>query len=131
MKISNKSRYGLRAMVYLAKNKKICSIKEISQKENIPFDFLEKIVSKLEKEGLVKSQRGAQGGYFLACPPQEISLGKILKTLEGTIFSISCRKDPFSQRKKKKCPIKKVWEKIQNILTSTLDSITLADIIED
>ena len=131
MKISNKSRYGLRAMVYLAKNKKICSIKEISQKENIPFDFLEKIVSKLEKEGLVKSQRGAQGGYFLACPPQEISLGKILKTLEGTIFSISCRKDPSSQRKKKKCPIKKVWEKIQNILTSTLDSITLADIIED
>lgn len=131
MKISNRSRYGLRAMVYLAKNKRICSIKEISQKENIPFDFLEKIVSKLEKEGLVKAQRGFQGGYRLAYSPQKISVGKILKTLESTIFSISCKKDSSSQRKKKKCPIKNVWKKIQNTLTSTLDSVTLADVIKN
>ncbi len=129
MQISIKTRYGLQAMVYLARAGRICSAREISQKENIPFNFLEKIFSKLKKEGLIKAQRGSQGGYSLVCSPQKISIGKILKTLEGTIFSISCKKDCFSQRGKKKCPIKNVWKKIQYALNSTSDSITLADLI--
>jgi Rrf2 family protein len=64
MQVSIKSRYGLRAMVYLAKAKRICSTREISQKENTPFNFLEKIISKLEKEGLAKAKRGSQGDIF-------------------------------------------------------------------
>jgi len=131
MRISNRSRYGLRAIVYLANNKKICSIKEISEKENIPFGFLEKIVSKLEKGNLVKAQRGSRGGYYLACSPKEISIEKILKTLEDTMFSIPCKKDCSYQRRRKKCPVKNVWEKIQDALNSTLSSITLADLIND
>jgi len=130
MQISIKSRYGLRAMVYLAKTKKVCSVKEISQKEKIPFDFLEKIFSQLQKKGLVNSQRGVGGGYFLDKSPKKISVKEILGALENKeIFSIQCkRKHHFS---KKKCPIKKIWKRIQQVLNSTLEKITLADLCEN
>jgi len=129
MQISIKSRYGLRAMVYIAKVKRVCSAKEISQKEKIPFDFLEKIFSKLQQKGLVKSQRGARGGYFLAKPPQKISIREIIGALENKeIFSVTCkRKHCFS---KKKCPVKKVWKKIKKTLSSTLEEITLVDLCQ-
>ncbi len=130
MQISIKSRYGLRAMVYLAKTERTCSVKEISQEEKIPFDFLEKIFSELQQKGLVKSQRGARGGYFLAKSPQKISAREILKTLENKeIFSVTCRRKHCFF--KKKCPVKSVWEKIQETLNSTLDTITLADLIKN
>ena len=130
MQISIKSRYGLRAMVYLAKAERICSAKEISQKEKIPFDFLEKIFSKLQQNGLIKSQRGTGGGYFLAKSPQKINVREILRVLEHKeIFPVLCkRKHCFS---KKKCPIRSVWKKIQKSLNSTLDAITLADLIKN
>ena len=77
MQISKKSQYGLRALVYLAKEASsdtVCSIKEISKAEDIPFDFLEKILSELEKEDLVKAKKGAQGGYFLNKKPKQITV---------------------------------------------------------
>jgi len=116
-------------MVHIAKVKKVCSAKEISQKEKIPFDFLEKIFSKLQQKGLVKSQRGARGGYFLAKPPQKISVREIIGALENKeIFSVTCkRKHCFS---KKKCPVKKVWKKIKKNLSSTLEEITLVDLCQ-
>lgn len=129
MKISTKSRYGLRAMFYLAKSGKICSAKEIARKEKIPFDFLEKIFSKLQKEGLIKSKRGIKGGYFLAKTPKRITVGEILKTLENKeIFSITCLKRQHLS--KKKCPIRNVWDKILKVLNFTLEKITLADLIK-
>lgn len=130
MQISIKSRYGLRAMVYLARVERVCSVKEISQKEKIPFDFLEKIFSKLQHDGLIKSQRGVGGGYFLAKPPQRISVREILKVLENKeIFSVLCKRKHHSSQKK--CPIKSVWKKIQKNLNFTLDAITLADLIKN
>jgi len=127
MQISIRSRYSLRAMVYLAKAQKTCSAKEISQKEKIPFNFLEKIFLKLQREGLIKSRKGVKGGYFLAKPPQRISIREILKVSEDKeIFSVRCKKRHYPS--KKKCPIKKVWKKIQKTLNSALDAITLADL---
>ena len=79
MKVSKRTQYGLRAMVYLAtafgKKGKICSLKEISEKENISFDYLEKIISRLEKKGLVRAKRGVRGGYFLGRSPKKIKIG--------------------------------------------------------
>ena len=129
MQISIKSRYGLRTMVYLAKTKRICSAKEISQKEKIPFDFLEKIFSRLQKEGLVKSQKGPRGGYFLDKSPKKISVREILRVFENKeIFSIQCKRKRYLS--KKKCPIKNIWRQIHQILNSTLEKITLADLCE-
>lgn len=91
MQISKKSQYGLRAMVYLARfPQKIHSLKTISKTEGMPFDYLEKIISKLEKAGFVKSKKGVQGGYFLAKKPAKIKIGKIIRTLEGDISLVKC-----------------------------------------
>ena len=79
MKFSKKTQYGLRAMVYLTeayKNKKrICSLKEISENENISFSYLEKILLKLEKQGLISSRRGSMGGYYFRSCPDSLSAG--------------------------------------------------------
>ena len=138
MRVSKKSQYGLRAMVYLAsvfgKENNIRSLKEISQKENIPFDYLEKIISQLEKKGLVRSKRGILGGYFLKRSPKKINVGEIIRTLESTMSPVKCLAKEKSKRYK--CPYRKscktinVWKEIQDSLNSTLDSITLADLIK-
>ena len=134
MKISAASRYGLKAMVYLAKSKGICSIKKISQDENISSHYLEKIISKLEKAGLVKSKRGIKGGHFLARTSQKITVGEIIRVLEGTMAPVLCvakeKTKRYSCPQRKTCLTINVWQKIQDVLYSTLNSITLKDLIK-
>jgi Rrf2 family protein len=128
MNISKKSQYGLRAMVLLAKSyklKQIISTKEISQKEGVPFDFLEKILSNLEKAKLVKGKKGIGGGYVLAKNLNKITAKDIFKTLENTT-AVNCS---FCG-KSKKCLAKNVWRKIDIAIDKTLKSITLADLIK-
>jgi len=137
MKISKRSQYGLRAMVYLAaafrKKNKVCSLREISEKEKISFDYLEKIISRLEKKGLVGSKRGVQGGYFLLRSPGKIKTGEIIRVLEGTMAPVRCiakeKKQRYNCPYRKNCRTINVWQKIQDSLNTTLNSITLADLI--
>lgn len=120
-------------MVYLAKCKnKICSLKTISQAEEISFDYLEKIISKLEKAGLIKAKKGVQGGYFLSKPPKKIKLGEIVRVLEGEIALVKCvaKGKRFICPRNKKCLTKNFWKKIQDSLNKTLNSLTLADLIK-
>jgi len=127
-KISKKSQYGLRAMVCIASfsgKNQICSTKMISEKEIIPFDFLEKIISKLEKAGLVKSKKGIQGGYFLAKPAKKISVEDIVSALEGKNPLVDCA----ICGRAKKCVSKNVWGKIEKSLDKTLNSIKLSKLI--
>lgn len=133
LKISTKSQYGLRAMVYLAKCKaKVSPLKIISKKEGISFDYLEKILSKLEKTGLVKAKKGVLGGYFLAKPPKKIKIAEILRTLEGNTFLVKClgADKKFHCVRARNCLAKNLWRKVQDSLNSTLNSITLADLIK-
>lgn len=128
MRISTSSQYGLRAIVYLAKTKnKISPLKEISEKEGISFDYLEKIISKLKKTGLVKSKKGVQGGYFLAKRPKKIKIGQILNVLEGETVLVKCLK--YFCPKEKKCLAKNFWKKLNKAIDSALNSVTLADLI--
>ena len=135
MKISKKAQYGLRAMVYLAKHsskEKVCPLKEISEKEDIPFDFLEKILSKLEKANLIRAKKGVQGGYFLVRKAKNIKLGEIIKVLEGEMVLVRCidKKRKHICPREKECLTKNFWKKIQDSLISTLNSLTLADLIK-
>ena len=85
IKVSKKSQYGLRAMVLLAKNfkaKRVLSTKIISEKEDVPFDFLEKIFSQLEKAKLVIGRKGVQGGYVLSRSPAKITVNNIEGLIE-------------------------------------------------
>jgi len=118
-------------MVFLAKHKdEISSMKEISQREGISFDYLEKIVSKLEKAGLVKSKKGSRGGYSLAKPPQRVKIGEIIRALEGETVLVKCMGKGSSCLLRRKCFAKKFWEKLQKSLNSALDSLTLAELIK-
>jgi len=131
-RISTKSQYGLRAMIYLAKCKcKICSLKEISKKEGISFDYLEKILSRLEKAGLIRSKKGSQGGYFLSKKPARIRIGEIIRALEGEKGLVMCTvKHGKNCPLERKCLARSFWFKIQKSLDSVLDSITLFDLIK-
>jgi Rrf2 family protein len=129
LKVSKKSQYGLRAMVLLAKNykaKRVLSTKIISEKEDVPFDFLEKIFSQLEKAKLVIGRKGVQGGYMLSRSPAKITVNNIVSILEGKESTVDCT---FCG-KSKDCLTKNVWKQIDIAIDKTLDGITLAKLIK-
>ena len=131
MKISTKTQYGLRALIRIANSdKNVVSLKEISEKENIPFDYLEKIISKLQKEGIVKAKRGKNGGYFLPHPPKKIKIKKIIETLEGEWITVKClSKENFNCPQEKKCLAKNFWQTLKKSIDKILNKITLDDLI--
>ena len=129
MKISKKAEYGLRAILYLArtqKSKKITPLREIAESEKVPFDFLEKIMSQLEKAGLVKAKKGSQGGYFLAKPAKKITPGDVVMVLEEGIAQVHCFGCPMAGD----CTSEDVWSEVQQSLDSSLNAATLADLIK-
>ena len=107
-------------------------MKKISQDEGIPFSFLEKIIAQLVKEGLVRAQKGARGGYYLAKKADKIKIGKIVKILEGMTAPVWCleKKINFVCPREDLCLAKKFWRKFQKSIDSTLDSMTLGELIK-
>jgi Rrf2 family protein len=125
MKISKKAQYGLRAMVYLAKNKeRVVSLKEIAESEKISVDFLEKIIKDLQEAKLVKSKKGAGGGYLLAKKAEKIYAGEIVEILED-IVPVKCAGCQMSQI----CSSKGMWDEVKESVNNTLYSKTLKDLI--
>jgi Rrf2 family protein len=119
-------------MIYLAKCKRqVCPLKEVSNKEGISFDYLEKILSMLEKADIIRSKKGSLGGYSLSRSASKIKIGEIIRALEGERSLVMCTtkhgKDCPLERK---CLAKSFWCKIQNALNSVLNSITLSDLIK-
>lgn len=136
MKLSTKGRYGLRAMVDLASNHngEAVSISSIAQRQDISESYLEQLVSKLKKAGLVRSIRGAQGGYVLAKDRDTISVGDILRALEGDLNPIDCpalEDDPDGCSKSDECVSKYVWKRINDGLNEIVDGIMLGTLVED
>ena len=131
MKISTKAQYGLRAMAYLAECPagKFCSAREISSFEGIPSEFLEKIISELEKAGFLEAKKGAAGGYRLARPAKNIKLGEIVDLLEGKTSLVKCTagKGSFCPNRRQ-CKTKNYWLKVQRLLNEALNAVSLADL---
>ncbi len=128
MRITTKTQYGLRGMIFLAEKEGPVSLKEIWKEEGISLDYLEKIFEKLKRSGLVNSKKGMRGGYFLAKKPEKIKVGEIIKVLEGEPYFARCL-NSFCP-KEKKCKSKKVWKRLKNALNSALNSFTLFDLIK-
>jgi len=135
MKISTKTKYGLRAIIYLADRSKdgcFCSIKKIAESENISPDYLEKIISKLEKAGILKAQKGARGGYFLARPAKKIKLGEVVNILEGKNYFVQCLGGVDNTCSKcGGCLAQNFWQKFQEKLDNFLNSVSLEDLIKN
>jgi Rrf2 family transcriptional regulator, cysteine metabolism repressor len=134
MKISTKGRYGLRAMLDIAVNSAgdHVALKAIAERQNISENYLEQVFSILRKAGLVKSVKGAQGGYVLANNPSNTTVGEILRTLEG---NLTVYDDDGSVKNGEKTIesllITNVWEKINESINSVVDAITLEDIVNE
>lgn len=137
MKITTKGRYGLRAIVDLAvysENEPV-SIHSIAERQGISDGYLEQLIAKLKKAGLVESTRGATGGYRLAKNASEISVGDILRALEGSIQPIECPAieavtSESGCANEGSCVTKGVWKKIADSIEATVDHITLQELKE-
>jgi len=118
-------------MAYLVQNKGFSSVKKIAKEELMPEDFLEKILVKLKLAGLVKVKYGSGGGYALAVPSSKITVGEIVRPLEGKMALTLCldRKNKFSCPHEKGCLTKKIWLKIQNLLDQSMDGILLSEVV--
>ncbi|EFI42446.1 MULTISPECIES: Rrf2 family transcriptional regulator [Peptoniphilus] len=130
MKLSTKGRYGLMAMYRLSLNygNGPTPINDIAKEEKLSEAYLEQLFTLLKKKNLVKSIRGAAGGYELAKSPSEIKIGEILNALEGDI-ALSCSSMNIKPecRNVETCPTREILEKLQIKLEEVLDSMTLAD----
>ena len=134
MKLSTKGRYGLRALIDLAQygEKEAVSIQSISARQQISDSYLEQLVRKLKKAGLVTSLRGSQGGYRLAKPAEEISVGDVLRALEGSIEAVSCQEgENPSCVGKDLCVARYVWQKVNKSIQETVDSIMISQLVEE
>lgn len=135
MKLSTKGRYGLRAMIDLAihsKEQKV-SIKSISERQEISENYLERIIAVLKKAGYVSSSRGSQGGYSLAVSTYDISVGDILRALEGDLNPVDCSltNDDKECSESRLCVTKFVWKRISDSINDVVNNITLQDMVDE
>lgn len=134
MKLSTKGRYGLKAIYELAlkvNEGMPLPIKTIAEKIGVSELYLEQIFSVLKKSKLIKSVRGAQGGYLLAKEPSEITVGDVIRSLEGSMAPSSCVSgEDSSCMNSEACVTKIVWEKMKNSIDECMDSITLQDMLD-
>lgn len=133
MKLSTKGRYGLKAMFELSLTQRggPVPLRQIAQRQNISEQYLEQIFSSLKKSGLIKSVRGAQGGYLLGKEPKDITVGDILRVLEGPISISDCVMDEHACENSGICVAKVVWERIKQGIEDVINSITLQDMVDD
>ncbi|HYF84623.1 MAG TPA: Rrf2 family transcriptional regulator [Clostridia bacterium] len=134
MKISTKGRYGLRAMVDLAVYSAgdHLSLKSIAERQNVSEGYLEQVFSTLRKAGLINSIKGAQGGYALADRPASITVGAVLRALEGNLSIIDEKSlEEKTNDKIEDCIREKVWNTINSSINDVVDKINLEDLMNE
>jgi len=132
VKLSTRSRYGTRMMLDLAAHydEGPVQIGDISRRENISVKYLEQLIIPLKKARLIESARGPKGGHMLTKPPEEITIGEIVRVLEGGIDLTHCIENPDVCEKTNSCLTRTVWEEATRAMYERLDASTLANIIE-
>ena len=136
MKLSTRSRYGLRAMVELAARVNGCcvTLKTIAEKHGMSEYYLEQLFAPLKKAGLVTSIRGARGGYKLSRPPGEITAGDVLRALEGSLSPVECIDDSTAvcaSASCDNCNTKTVWARLYAGMSEVLDEISLLELAHE
>ncbi|MBI1794551.1 MAG: Rrf2 family transcriptional regulator [Chloroflexi bacterium] len=138
MRLSKRGEYGLRAMIILAgpsapnASLPVVQIKEISQREQISAKFLEQILLTLKNAGMLHSKMGVGGGYYLARPASEITLGQIFRVLDGPVAPIKCVSqmayEPCGCPDEQTCGLRLVMGDVRNAIADILDNTSLADV---
>ncbi len=133
MKISTKGRYALRMLIELAAHQEegFMSLKEISEHQGISKKYLEQIVPMLNKNGILRTNRGNKGGYMLAKSPRECTVGDVLRATEGSLAPVACLEYEVNDcPRAESCATLYVWQGLQKAVESYLDSVTIQDILD-
>src|SRR5246127_1430590 len=138
MKISKRGEYALRALIDFGiayeLGRPLLKIGELVEKERLPVKFLEQILTQLRLAGYIETKRGKAGGYFLAKPPREISLGQVIRLIDGPLAPISCVSVTAYERctcpDEAHCGLRMLMLDVRNALSRILDRTTLAEIVE-
>lgn len=132
MKLSTRTRYGMRAMLELADSYGTgpLQIKLISQRQDISAKYLEQLIFILKSAGFVNSVRGAKGGYMLSRPPEQILLSDIFGALEGSSVTVECVEDSEFCNRAADCATRQIWQQVQNAIESVLKSQTLKELLK-
>jgi Rrf2 family protein len=135
MRLSKRGEYGLKALIDLASQEEgagVIQIREIAERERIPVKFLEQILLALKNAGLLRSKLGSTGGYYLARPPSEITLGQIVRVLDGPLAPIHCVSQMAYERcvcpDESTCGLRLTMLDVRNAIADILDHTTLADV---
>lgn len=132
MRISTKGDYATRALQELSMhyNKGPLRIEQIAERQDIPARYLEQLLLILKRAGYLESRRGVKGGYILAKPPHQITLGEIIRLMEGPPAPIFCV-DPSSHEKcsvEKRCGFQGIWVEVRDMIAHILDNVTFEEI---
>jgi len=132
MKLSTRSRYGTRVMLDMAEHYQSGPIQlgVIAKRQGIPVKYLEQIMIPLKKAGYVKSVRGYKGGYVLARPPAEVTVGEIAVLLEGGLELTVCTGAPERCERAESCVVRTLWRQATAAMQEKLNAVTLADLVK-
>lgn len=133
MKISTKGRYALRMLLDLAEHQNCgyIALKDIAERQNISKKYLEQIIPIVNRSGMLKTNRGSQGGYQLAKTPDKYTVGDILRLTEGSLSPIACVEEASAAcERSADCAMLPVWQGLYKVIHEYLDSITLQDILD-
>ncbi|MDE3077351.1 MAG: Rrf2 family transcriptional regulator, partial [Chloroflexota bacterium] len=135
MRVSTKGHYGLLAVSELARRYQegLVSLAEVAQVERLPLPYLEQIVAPLRTAGIVEATRGLHGGYKLARHPSAITVGEVIRVVEGPIALVDCTAIDYvagSCERELGCASRGVWHKVSDAIDKVLNTLTLADVAE-
>lgn len=131
LRFTKRADYGLIAIHYIAvhdEDRGAVSAKRIADEFNIPSELLAKILQRLAKEGLIASQNGPKGGYVLARRPTEISVGDVVRALEGPVHIVNCLEASSDCPQMARCNLRRPVQKIQVAISQVLDGMSLAEL---
>jgi len=133
MKVSTKGRYGLRAMVDLAihSSEGHVALNAVAERQDISVSYLEQVFSTLRKAGLVKSVKGAQGGYMMAMRPSQMTVGMILRALEGKLVVVDETENTGADQSVQHCIQMMVWDVMTETVNKMVDQMTLEDLVNE
>jgi len=132
MKLSTRTRYGIRAILELAEHygEGPLQLRIIARDQGVSVKYLEQLMAMLKSAGIVRSVRGSKGGYVLAKSPAQIKVSDCFECLEGSVITTECVESDSYCGRKTKCMARQLWAEVQNAVMGVLESMTLQNIVD-
>ncbi len=134
MKLSTRGEYASQAILDLAlhQHEEPVKIREIAARQEIPLKYLENILLTLQRAGIARSKRGPRGGYYLARPPEAITVGEVIRAMDGPLAPIHCVSVSAYEQcpRESVCGLKWVWQEVRDAIADILDNTTFADVVQ-